>query len=219
MWRARWPPQGAELRLLVRKTSNLANLEGIAGDTHAGDLARPGIAAAGAGRLRRRGARGRRLPAVDPRPLGPVPHQRGRHARAPAPGPRGRGRRGLSTPPAWRRCISTPTAGSPTRMRRSRSPTWSAITSAPSSWPSGRRSPPRRPASRSSSSIPAPPSGPMTPSPRPPAGSSWTFSTAGFPPTWTPASISWTWPKSPAPTPKPWSGASPAAATSSAAKT
>ena len=33
--------QGAELRLLVRATSNLANLEGIAGDTHAGDLDRP----------------------------------------------------------------------------------------------------------------------------------------------------------------------------------
>jgi dihydroflavonol-4-reductase len=33
--------EGAELRLLVRKTSNLANLEGIAGDTHVGDLADP----------------------------------------------------------------------------------------------------------------------------------------------------------------------------------
>lgn len=33
--------QGAELRLLVRRTSNLANLEGIAGDTHVGDLAQP----------------------------------------------------------------------------------------------------------------------------------------------------------------------------------
>ncbi|MFP5235932.1 MAG: hopanoid-associated sugar epimerase [Acidobacteriota bacterium] len=33
--------QGAQLRLLVRKTSNLANLEGIAGDTHVGDLAQP----------------------------------------------------------------------------------------------------------------------------------------------------------------------------------
>jgi len=32
---------GAELRLLVRKSSNLANLEGIPGDTHLGDLARP----------------------------------------------------------------------------------------------------------------------------------------------------------------------------------
>ena len=31
--------QGAELRMLVRKTSNLANLEGIAGDTFVGDLA------------------------------------------------------------------------------------------------------------------------------------------------------------------------------------
>ncbi len=33
--------EGADLRLLVRKTSNLANLEGIRGDTHTGDLADP----------------------------------------------------------------------------------------------------------------------------------------------------------------------------------
>lgn len=33
--------EGADLRLLARKTSNLANLEGIAGDTHVGDLADP----------------------------------------------------------------------------------------------------------------------------------------------------------------------------------
>ena len=32
---------GAKLRLLVRKTSNLGNLEGIAGETHVGDLADP----------------------------------------------------------------------------------------------------------------------------------------------------------------------------------
>jgi dihydroflavonol-4-reductase len=32
---------GADLRMLVRKTSNLANLEGIAGDTHVGDLGAP----------------------------------------------------------------------------------------------------------------------------------------------------------------------------------
>ena len=32
---------GAKLRLLVRKTSNLCNLEGIAGETHVGDLADP----------------------------------------------------------------------------------------------------------------------------------------------------------------------------------
>jgi dihydroflavonol-4-reductase len=32
---------GADLRILVRKTSNLANLEGIAGDTHVGDLSEP----------------------------------------------------------------------------------------------------------------------------------------------------------------------------------
>src|SRR5580658_5112549 len=33
--------QGAELRLLVRKSSNLGNLEGIAGETHVGDLSQP----------------------------------------------------------------------------------------------------------------------------------------------------------------------------------
>jgi len=33
--------QGAELRLLVRSTSNLSGLEGIPADTHVGDLARP----------------------------------------------------------------------------------------------------------------------------------------------------------------------------------
>jgi dihydroflavonol-4-reductase len=33
--------EGAELRMLVRKTSNLASLEGIAGETHVGDLAKP----------------------------------------------------------------------------------------------------------------------------------------------------------------------------------
>ena len=33
--------QGAELRLLVRKSSNLANLEGISGETHVGDLSDP----------------------------------------------------------------------------------------------------------------------------------------------------------------------------------
>jgi dihydroflavonol-4-reductase len=33
--------KGADLRMLVRKTSNLSNLEGIPGDTHVGDLARP----------------------------------------------------------------------------------------------------------------------------------------------------------------------------------
>lgn len=32
--------QGAELRFLVRKASNLAGLEGVAGETHVGDLAR-----------------------------------------------------------------------------------------------------------------------------------------------------------------------------------
>jgi len=33
--------EGADLRLLVRKSSNLQNLEGIAGETHVGDLADP----------------------------------------------------------------------------------------------------------------------------------------------------------------------------------
>src|ERR1700692_1165960 len=33
--------EGADLRLLVRKSSNLSNLEGIAGETVVGDLARP----------------------------------------------------------------------------------------------------------------------------------------------------------------------------------
>ena len=33
--------EGADLRLLIRKSSNLANIEGVAGDTVVGDLARP----------------------------------------------------------------------------------------------------------------------------------------------------------------------------------
>ncbi len=33
--------EGAELRLLIRKSSKLANLEGISGETHVGDLAAP----------------------------------------------------------------------------------------------------------------------------------------------------------------------------------
>jgi dihydroflavonol-4-reductase len=37
--------EGADLRLLVRKSSNRANLEGIPGDTHLGDLARPELLA------------------------------------------------------------------------------------------------------------------------------------------------------------------------------
>jgi len=39
--------QGADLRLLVRKTSNLANLEGIRGDTYVGDLMQPESLCAG----------------------------------------------------------------------------------------------------------------------------------------------------------------------------
>ena len=34
--------EGADLRMLVRKNSNLANLEGISGDSHVGDLSEPG---------------------------------------------------------------------------------------------------------------------------------------------------------------------------------
>ena len=33
--------EGADLRLLVRKTSNLSNLEGVKGETHVGDLSDP----------------------------------------------------------------------------------------------------------------------------------------------------------------------------------
>jgi dihydroflavonol-4-reductase len=33
--------EGADLRMLVRKTSNLGNIEGIEGETHVGDLAQP----------------------------------------------------------------------------------------------------------------------------------------------------------------------------------
>jgi dihydroflavonol-4-reductase len=33
--------EGAQLRLLTRKSSNLSNLEGIQGDTHVGDLSQP----------------------------------------------------------------------------------------------------------------------------------------------------------------------------------
>jgi dihydroflavonol-4-reductase len=33
--------EGADLRLLVRKSSNLANIEGITGETHVGDLSQP----------------------------------------------------------------------------------------------------------------------------------------------------------------------------------
>ena len=39
--------QGAELRLLVRKSSNLKNIEGIRGETHLGDLAEPETLRAG----------------------------------------------------------------------------------------------------------------------------------------------------------------------------
>ena len=40
-WRTRSLGRAPTLRMLVRKTSNLANLEGISGETHVGDLATP----------------------------------------------------------------------------------------------------------------------------------------------------------------------------------
>ncbi len=82
--------EGAQLRLLVRKASNLANLEGIAGETHTGDLAAPESLKPALAGLRRRRACCRRLPALDSRPSGHVPHQRGGHARVAAPGSRSR---------------------------------------------------------------------------------------------------------------------------------
>ena len=81
--------EGAELRLLVRKSSNLANLEGIAGDTHVGDLSEPETLAVGARRLRCGGACGGRLPALDSRSAGDVQGQCGRDAGTAADGARG----------------------------------------------------------------------------------------------------------------------------------
>jgi dihydroflavonol-4-reductase len=66
---------------------------------------------------------------------------------------------------------------------------------------------------------PTTPSAPTTRSPPPPAASSSTFSTAVSRPTWTRGSIWWTLPRSPAPTWPRSPGASPATATSWAAKT
>jgi dihydroflavonol-4-reductase len=59
--------EGAQLRLLVRKSSNLANLEGIAGDTHVGDLSQPETLKPALVRVRCGCACGRRLPALDSR--------------------------------------------------------------------------------------------------------------------------------------------------------
>ncbi len=64
--------RGTQLRLLVRRSSNLANLEGIPAKTHICDLDDPSSIPPGARRLRRPHARSRRLPPLDPRP--------GRHA-------------------------------------------------------------------------------------------------------------------------------------------
>ncbi len=83
--------EGANLRLLTRKSSNLANLEGIPGDTVVGDLSDPDLAASSAlAGMRRRRPRCRRLPSLDSRSRRHVPRQRRRHARAAAHGPRGR---------------------------------------------------------------------------------------------------------------------------------
>ena len=41
MWRRPLPPRAPILRLLTRKSSNLANLEGIKGETVVGDLSDP----------------------------------------------------------------------------------------------------------------------------------------------------------------------------------
>ena len=136
--------EGADLRLLVRKTSNLANFEGIPGETVVGDLSDPDSLKLRACRLRRRRPRCRRLPPLDSRSRRHVPRQRRRHARAAAHGPRSQASSASSTPRASPPCTSAPTASSSTKTRPSRSPTWSATTSAPSSWPSRRPSPPRR---------------------------------------------------------------------------
>jgi dihydroflavonol-4-reductase len=127
--------EGAELRLLVRKTSNLANLEGIPGDTHVGDLPTPTPqrpALAGCDAVVHVAA-DYRLWIPDPAAM----------YRANVDGTRELLRwparpasSASSTPPAWPPCTSAPTASSSTKTRRSRSPTWSATTSAPSFWPS-----------------------------------------------------------------------------------
>ena len=167
--------EGADLRLLVRKTSNLANLEGIPGDTQVGDLARPETLRSGAHRLRSRRPRCRRLPSLDSRSRGHVQRQRRRDARLAEAGPRGRRQARRLHLQRRHHALPHATARSSTKTRPSRSKTWSATTSAPNSWPNSRPSPPPRTASRSSSSTPPPPSAPTTASPRPPAASLWTF--------------------------------------------
>ena len=56
--------QGAELRLLVRATSNLKNLHGLPAETVTGDLRDAGFAGKSHGRMRHRLPRRRRLPAL-----------------------------------------------------------------------------------------------------------------------------------------------------------
>ena len=140
----RSPPQGADLRLLVRKTSNLANLEGIAGDTVRRRSCAAPNPSAGARRLRRRRARRRRLSPLDSRSCSHVPRQRRRHARAAAHGPRSRR-------PARRLHLVRRHHALPHRRHRHQrrhaglaSTTWSATTSAPSFSPSRRPSQPRK---------------------------------------------------------------------------
>ena len=86
--------EGADLRLLVRKTSNLKNLEGIAGEMHVGDLREP-ESTHRARRLRCGDACGGRLPALDSRSRRQCTRQRGRDAGAAAHGARGAGVRRL----------------------------------------------------------------------------------------------------------------------------
>ena len=81
--------EGAELRLLVRKTSKLNNLEGIAGETHVGDSSEPDSLRPALCRMRRGGARGCGLPAVDSRPRRRCTGQCGWDARVAADGARG----------------------------------------------------------------------------------------------------------------------------------
>ena len=67
---------GADLRFLTRKTTNLANLEGIPGSTVVGDLSDPESLKPFIGRLRRRRSCRRRLPPLDSRSRRHVPGQR-----------------------------------------------------------------------------------------------------------------------------------------------
>ena len=133
--------EGADLRMLVRKTSNLANLEGIRGETHVGDLAEPESlkpALAGCDAVVHVAADYRLW---IPDPEGHVPRQCGWHARVAAAGARGRRAALRLHLQRGHHALPHATASSSTRTRRSRLPTWWATTSDPSSWPSRRPSP------------------------------------------------------------------------------